>query len=461
MFALFAIPLLLKGYGDERFGFLAIAWSLIGYFSIFDLGMGRALTKLVSERLAVGCEADIPDIARTALSTMLVFGGLAFALLFALAPLLAQLLKFEHGLYHESVASMRWLALGVPFVILSAGLVGLLEAHSKFQSINTIRLLMGLMNFAAPLVVLSWSRSLVPATLSLTITRALTTILYCVAVGRLQKADFSKGSFKTNQLRRLLGFGGWITLSNLVSPIMAQLDKLLIGSVVALSLLPLYSIPGDLINRLSFVPIAVVGVFFPAFAAYWASRDHDRISTLYSHAGRALLAAVFPVSLSLFTLAPEGLSIWVGEDFSRQSTPILRCLCVGLLVNTAARVPHAFLQAIGKPSVTAKIHLIELPVYGLGLWWMLGRFGILGAASAWTARMILDLGLLAFFASGEASYVRREVSLSLVAVALGVAAMYMTSLLAEVWLRLAICACVALMGFATTLRVLLVTRHHV
>src|SRR5204862_198375 len=47
--ALVTIPALIRALGSDRFGILALAWMLIGYCSLFDLGLGRALTKLISE----------------------------------------------------------------------------------------------------------------------------------------------------------------------------------------------------------------------------------------------------------------------------------------------------------------------------------------------------------------------------------------------------------------------------
>ena len=72
--AVFAIPLLIKGLGIERFGVLTLAWMVIGYFSLFDFGIGRALTKVVAEKLGSGHTEDIPAIAWTALFLMLVLG---------------------------------------------------------------------------------------------------------------------------------------------------------------------------------------------------------------------------------------------------------------------------------------------------------------------------------------------------------------------------------------------------
>jgi len=39
--AIVVIPVLIEGLGIERFGVLTIAWMVVGYFSLFDLGLGR------------------------------------------------------------------------------------------------------------------------------------------------------------------------------------------------------------------------------------------------------------------------------------------------------------------------------------------------------------------------------------------------------------------------------------
>ncbi|MCI0403070.1 MAG: flippase, partial [Acidobacteria bacterium] len=48
------IPPIIAGLGAERFGLLALAWAVLGYFNIFDLGLGRATTKFVAESLGRG-----------------------------------------------------------------------------------------------------------------------------------------------------------------------------------------------------------------------------------------------------------------------------------------------------------------------------------------------------------------------------------------------------------------------
>jgi len=460
VFAFFAIPNLLSGYGNARFGFLTIVWSLIGYFSIFDFGIGRALTKVVSDRIGARSTDDIGDITATALRVMLLLGVLAAVIIELAAPRLVGLLKIDASLLGEAVASLRILGVSIPFVILSAGLIGILEAHGQFQSINTIRLLMGLLNFAAPLVMLHWSNHLVPATISLAISRVVTTGLYFSRVGRLESISASSRNFEKHHVRELLGFGGWITISNLISPLMAQLDKVVIGGVVALALLPYYSVPADLVNRFSFAPISMVGVFFPAFAATWASGSRATMPSMYASAGKAMCAAMFPAALCLYVLAPEGLSIWMGHDFSVQSASLLRWLAVGLLVNSMARIPHAFLQAIGRPSITAKLHMLELPIYGGGLWLLLTHFGILGAAMAWTGRMALDFLLLVVCANVALPELAKKSLTMIVLVSAGMALMLGVGSLSLVWLKVLAACLISLISLGYAFRTLTQIRRH-
>src|SRR5437588_8528932 len=74
--AVVAIPLLVRGLGTERFGILALAWSVMGYFSLFDFGLGRALTQLVAQELGRKNNRDIHNLVWTALGLMLLFGAL-------------------------------------------------------------------------------------------------------------------------------------------------------------------------------------------------------------------------------------------------------------------------------------------------------------------------------------------------------------------------------------------------
>lgn len=397
--ALWAVPHLLQGYGNERFGLLSIIWALIGYFSIFDLGLGRALTKLVAERLGSNRQTEIPDLVATAIAIIFSL-GLSASFLGAISSswLVGDILKMDESLTQEGINAMKILSVGLPFVVLSAALIGLLEARGDFKSINAIRLLMGLSNFIGPVISLQWSASLVDATLILVFMRIFTTFLYAYRCWGTRAFGEARGRINRTMVKPLFQFGAWITISNVISPIMVQLDRFLIGAVIGVTRLPLYVIPADMLIRLSFMPAALINVLFPAFTKAMVESP-QRGADLFNKSCTVMLWCLVPISLVVCLYAPEGLTLWMGADFSEGASPIVRWLVVGFFFNGMARIPHALLQSSGRPDLTAKLHIIEFPVYFVLMWILLKNYGILGAAVGWMLRMLLDMGLLFYVAA--------------------------------------------------------------
>jgi Na+-driven multidrug efflux pump len=63
---------------------------------------------------------------------------------------------------------------------------------------------------------------------------------------------------------------------------------------------------------------------------------------------------------------------------------------VGILANGIAFVPSTFIQAAGRPDITAKLSLVELPLYAVLAFILIQAYGIVGAAIAIDIRFIVD-----------------------------------------------------------------------
>jgi O-antigen/teichoic acid export membrane protein len=390
-----AIPMLIRHLGVDRFGVLSLAWILVGYVSLFDLGIGRATTKLLAEAIARGDSAAGAMLIWTAIFSMMFIGLWVGGALFVLAPWLAHsLLKIPPAMQSETARSLSWLAVAVPFVTLSCGLRGMLEAQHRFAAVGVLRAGLGAMTFLGPLAVLPYSRSLVSVAVTLVVARVLSCSLHfwfcrqCLAI-------FSRGvTWSWRVFVELLRFGSWLTLSSIISPVMVYLDRFLIGSLISISAVAYYATPSEIVTKLWILPLAVSGVLFPAFSEALALQRHDRAASLYENGVGSTFAILFPSILVVILFAPEGLGLWLGADFARRSTAILRILAIGVFANSLANIPFALLQASGRPDLTAKLHLVELPVY-LGLLYAAIRMrGMEGAALAWTFRLCAEAAIL-------------------------------------------------------------------
>jgi len=172
--AVVSIPPLVRALGLDRFGLLSLAWVVIGYFSLLDVGIGRALTKLVAEKLGTNEEQSVPPLAWTSLLLLFVLGVLGGLVTLAVSGLLVhEMLKIPATLQSEALSSFHLLALSIPTVTVTSGLRGILEAQQRFRLLNLIRIPMSIFSFAGLLLALPFSHSLVPVITILVVGRVL------------------------------------------------------------------------------------------------------------------------------------------------------------------------------------------------------------------------------------------------------------------------------------------------
>lgn len=391
-----AIPPLVRLLGLDRFGLLSLAWIVIGYFSLFDLGMGRALTKLVADKLAGNEEQSIPALVWTSLLLLLLLGVVGGLVTWSLSPwLVHRALKIPAELQAETLFAFELLSASIPIVTVTSGLRGVLEAQQRFGILNFIRVPTSIFSFAGPLLVLPFSHSLIPVIVVLILGRFAGCAAHLGACLHSMPALRRNFGFQRAAVLSLVQFGGWMTISNIISPIMSYLDRFLIGALLSVGAVAYYTAPFDLVARLTFVSQAVTAVLFPAFAVSLI-QDPDRTALLFSRGVKYIFLAIFPVVLITTTFTPEGLRLWLGAAFAQNSEIVLRLLVVGVFINSITGVPFTLIQSAGRPGITAKLHLLELPLYLVAVWSLTKRFGIAGTAAAWTGRVILD-GLLLFF----------------------------------------------------------------
>jgi O-antigen/teichoic acid export membrane protein len=392
-----AIPLLIRGMGVARFGILSLAWVVVGYFSLFDLGIGRALTKLVADKLGANEEHSIPPLAWTSLLLMFLLGILGGLITFAISPwLVHRLFKIPEVLQTESLRGFYLLAISIPVVTVTSGLRGILEAQQRFRILNLIRIPTSIFSFAGPLLVLPFSHSLVPVVAILAGGRLVGCMAHLFACFHALTALRHNFVFQRSLVAPVLKFGGWMTVSNIVSPVLVYLDRFLIGALLSVSAVAYYATPFDVVSRLFVIPGAVVGVLFPAFALSLV-QNPDRTGLLLSRGVKYVFLTILPIVLVIVTLAPEGLRVWLGASFAENGSVVLRWLAAGVFVNCLSLMPFALVQGAGRPEMTAKLHLIELPVYIAVILVLTKRFGIEGAAIAWAARVSLDAVVLFYY----------------------------------------------------------------
>jgi len=400
-----AIPVTVRALGAERFGLLGLAWAVLGYVGVLDLGLGRATTKFVAEYLAAGDRARLERVATLAVASQTVMGlvgGVAFALL---APLLAgRALGVPAALGSEAEGMFLALALSVPFAVLAASLRAILEAAQRFDLVNLIRTPTSAAVLVVPAAAAALGARLPAIVLLLLAVRIAACVACLAAIPRAILGFRWRLELRWDLLRPLLGFGGWVSVSNVVSPLLVYLERFLLASRAGVAAVAYYTAPYEVVTRLLILPTGLAGALFPALSAAGAGRGGaDRGESLLARPFRFLLLTLAPPVVVLIVCGGPALGLWLGAGYAQRSTAALAILATGVLANGLAFLPYIYLLARGRPDLPAKFHLLELPLYIAAGWLLIGGLGVSGAALAWTLRVTVDALLLAGAASRVAA----------------------------------------------------------
>ena len=371
---------------------------VVGYFGLFDLGLGRALTKVVADRIGAGRETEIPVVVWTAMSLMAALGLAGGVLIGALSPwLVGSALKIPQELQAETLTAFWLLAASLPVVVSSTGFRGVLEAHQRFGIVNAIRLPLGVISFLGPLAVLPFSTSIDSIVLVLVVARVLSWLAHLVACLRVVPGLWGGARIDHALIQPLLSFGGWMTVSNIVGPLLLYLGRILIAILISVEAVAYFVTPYEVIIRLLIIPGVLVSVLFPAFAQLF-QLDAIEVRTLYRKAQLAVFAVMLPLAALIFVFAEKALAWWINSEFSEQGYIVAQLLAVGVFINSFGYISQALIQSYGRPDVTAKLHIVELLLYVPYLWWLTVGYGINGAALAWTIRVLISTCALLYLA---------------------------------------------------------------
>jgi O-antigen/teichoic acid export membrane protein len=400
--ALVALPVLTRQLGTERLGFLALAWAWLGYAALLDFGLGRALTRMVAAADAgEKLDAPIGAYVATAHITLAAVGAIVGCVAAALAPwYVTSVLHASGALRTDAILGAVIFALTVPLITGSSVPRSVLEARQQFREVNLVRLPVSVGTFAVPLLLLPFTTSLAAIALLLSAVRAWAWWRYA-ALARKLIPEADTHSPGAAYLRPLLRAGAWMTVSNVLSPLMTIADRFVIGSLISVSAVALYAVPWEAVTKLWIVPGALTMVLFPAIARA-ATSEPEQMIPLHTASVRLLTLIVAPVCAVACLLAPSLLRLAGGAAYAGESVDVLRILAVGVAANCVATVPFTLLQACGRARWTATLHLLEIIPFCVALWFSVSRWGIIGAAVTWTLRVLIDASLMTWRAQSVA-----------------------------------------------------------
>lgn len=389
---LIAIPslgLLARYLGTEKFGLFTLAFAIVGYASIFDAGLTRAVIREIA--INRNSEEEQRKIMSTSTVSIGVLGCVAALFIYITIPSVQSLLNISEVNSSDTELAFKILALSIPVFLLNQVWLAYLEGHELFANINIQRIISNSCIAGLPTIFILYSPSLTMAIIGLLFGRLISlfiSFLFCRKIITHSGLLFDQSIFK-----RLIKFGGWMTVSNIISPIMVYFDRFIISNMLGANQVAYYTAPSEGISRALNVPGALARALFPKLSNATSKTEKNHLEKV----SYLLIASVCLSMIMLgFVYAKEIMVIWMGDEYIGEPVAILKILLIGFFFNALSQIPFAKIQAAGRSHVTAMLHLIEVVPYLVLMYILLHFYFLSGVAIAWVVRVIIDFFALYF-----------------------------------------------------------------
>ncbi|MFV0643349.1 MAG: flippase [Sphingomonadaceae bacterium] len=402
--ALATIPLYISQIGPERYGALAIVWLVLGYFGIFDMGLGRATARRIARLAASPARPRATkgsDIFWTAMLANCALGLIGAAALYIGAGYyFVHHIELNDSMRQQLMASLPLLALAVPVATATGVCSGALQGREEFLAVNVTTTISSALFQILPLICACiLGPDLGGLILAAVIARLIGLGLFFMHVwqkllrGTVPHPDPAEA-------RALFSFSGWVTVTAMLAPILVSTDRLMIGAMISAAAVTVYNVPFEIVQRASLLPRAIGTAIFPRLAASdeTGSRELARRANLI-----LLTVTTLPVIGMLFLIRPF-LALWAGETLAGQAAPIAWALLAGYWYNGLAVVPYARLTAAGRPGLVTMTLALQIPFFIGAMYLAITHYGLVAAAWVFAARCLADLLIMNRLSSGRPGF---------------------------------------------------------
>lgn len=375
--SLLLVPIVIHYLGKKDYGIWALVTYFLGYYGLLRLGVDTSIMRFLPYYSGKQDQRAGAQVVHTAMGIFL-FVGLAILLVsLVVAGPIARFYKGGQSFALLVVLTGIATAIECPYRVLDATL----RAQEKWGSANLIGVVQILVRTAATAGSL-WLGYRLIGMGYITIGVTIATLVLAAVVFRKVSSGIPLGVslFSRAHLPEMLSFGLLTTVVTAAYNLTLPAHRLIIGKLVSLEAVAVYTIAATLAERLRQAVWSPFQVSWPRFALLHGQRDEAGLNDLFERGTRYCnqLASLLVLLMVLF--GPPFIRLWVGPGFE-EAEKILLILCLGALAESSAYLGNSFLGATGRQRVQATFAMIE-GVLGLGLSLTLGWHGSM-AGVAW------------------------------------------------------------------------------
>ncbi|HVO58031.1 MAG TPA: flippase [Dongiaceae bacterium] len=374
-------PYTVHHLGPELFGIVALVQTVAGFAGFLNLGIGRALTKYISELYWKNDWEQINNFFRTAWTTCLIAGTAGLIAIAGPRQMIGDAF-FRGG---SEVSSVTGYALFVAAFGLFTSMVlevisAVPGALQRFDLVNSVSVLGGIIRCVGPVVLLKMGYGVKSVLIVNLLSNIVSILVFAYLSHKLIPALKFSPKFNKQAFAKLIGFSIPLFVSALSAIIVARVDRFILAFYMPLAAVTFYTLPYSISEKLALGVGSIASVVYP-FASELHSREaHDKLQELYIRASKLLVLVTLPFMTLLLAVPSSILKFWLGQEYASQGAVCLALLGIATFLGAMSAVSTVTALGAGRAWMPASFAIATSAVNLLANFLLIPRYGINGAA---------------------------------------------------------------------------------
>lgn len=393
---LVSIPFLLNKIGSENLGILYLIWALIGYTGLFDLGIGKGLIQLIGFNYGKENNSEIGRLIFTSFIISLSIGLVFVLVSFYFSKPISQIQSISYIENLELIVKLLGLST-IPTLLISL-FRSIMEARSFFLIINIIKIPNNIWLFISPVVLVLMDDFTISNTIILIIIgKMFFLIVYILFFLKKFKKYLKKLSFKYSTALSILNYGGWISVINILNPLIAYFDRFIIISLISATAVTIYITPYELSTKVWIIPGAISSVLYPLLST--DLQNNKNLISKYFQFEKINTSIVLPILIFIIFFSEQIIDLWLGKGFSDESNLLLSIFSIGVFFSSLGHFPLTLLYSNGDFKNPAILNLIIALLYPIIFYFSLLHYNLIGGVTIWLFKTIVDYYIISKLSS--------------------------------------------------------------
>lgn len=387
------IPLYIQYIGMESYGLIGIFAVMQAWLTLLDMGMTPTLNREMA-RFNAGAHSpqSIHDLLRS-----LEIICLCLAVLIALSVwgasgyLASDWLKSDKLPSHVVAQAISIMALVIASRFVEGIYRGSLFGLQRQVWYNGANAAISTLRNGGAVVVLAWVSPTVEAFFVWqAVVSLLSVVIFAMGVYRALPRAPALPKFSRVAIAEIWKFASGMMVVTFLAILLTQVDKVLISRLLPLESFGYYTLAATVAGVIYIVIAPITTAFYPRLVELLIQGNQAALITAY-HQGSQLITLLIAPSVMLLSFFPEvAVFMWSGNiTLAENVAPILSIFVLGVFLNGLMHMPAQLQLAYGWVSLGIKSNMIAVVVLIPAIFWVVPRYGAIGAAWIW---VVLNAG---------------------------------------------------------------------